>query len=114
MSLRSVRFAVGLALLMSTSGARAQVDMNGPWGVESPPLGFSVGTFVQTGTSLSATIWGGIWSGSIDSASEAFTLTGPPATPGCPAIVLAAIVDPGGPRSTAQWTSSSRRSPWAA
>ena len=96
MSLRSVRFAVGLALLMSTSGARAQVDMNGPWGVESPPLGFSVGTFVQTGTSLSATIWGGIWSGSIDSASGAFTLTGPPVTPGCPGMVLAAIVDPGG------------------
>ena len=46
MSQRSVRFVVGVALLTLTSGARAGVDINGPWGVESSPLGFSVGTFV--------------------------------------------------------------------
>ncbi|HJQ84831.1 MAG TPA: hypothetical protein VKA21_12185 [Candidatus Binatia bacterium] len=70
--------------------------MNGPWGVQGTPFGFAVGTFVQTGTDLSATIWGYIWTGTINPDSGGFTLNGPPFMPGCPGMRLAATANPAG------------------
>jgi cysteine-rich repeat protein len=95
---RGLRVAVAVASLALASGARAQVDASGPWGVRADVLGFDIGTFHQTGTSLSATIWGQHWAGTIDSASGGFTLNGPtsPEAPGCPGMQLVASVNPGG------------------
>jgi cysteine-rich repeat protein len=94
----SLRIAIVVASLTLASSARAQVDVSGPWGVRNDVLGFDIGTFHQTGTGLSATIWGGAWAGTIDSASGSFLLNGPPApgAPGCPGMQLVAGVDPGG------------------
>jgi cysteine-rich repeat protein len=93
-----LRVAIAVVSLALASGAHAQVDMSGPWGVRNDVLGFDIGTFHQTGTDLSATIWGLTWAGTTDSASGAFLLNGPPApgAPACPGMQIVADVDPGG------------------
>jgi cysteine-rich repeat protein len=95
---RSLQIVLAVASLTVMSSASAGVDVSGPWAVRNDVLGFDVGTFVQTGSSVSATIWGSGWVGTIDSASGAFALTGPPApgAPGCGHMQLVAAVDPGG------------------
>src|SRR5262245_4490131 len=91
--------------------ARAQVDMNGSWGVdEQLGLGFDIGTFVQTGSTLSATIWDFPWTGTIDPASGAFTLTGP-SGPLCSPPVLLGMVDPAGTSFSATLTVSTPTGP---
>ena len=75
--------AIGLMLgsLLAAPTVQAQVDMNGPWGVltGAPLNSFGVATFVQSGSNLS--MGGGSYTGTINLATRAFALVGPPNPP---------------------------------
>ena len=56
-TVRRLWVALAVTSIALASSARAQVDVSGPWAVRNDVLGFDIGMFHQTDTSLSATIW---------------------------------------------------------
>ena len=102
----AVRRWIVLALLcvaLVASDAQAQVDMSGPWRVDTYFVSVSasdIWTYSQSGTHLTAVGTGAFgvrWTGTIDPQTGSFTLLTPSnTTPPCPHNVITAVVNASG------------------